>query len=144
YRLPVERAKGRGMWTLHVSREAGTARDARRVLGVAQAGAPRRARGVFLAAQASTPGRASGYSPPRSPDQKRGLPLVSPSVLTASSLPGGKKRVQKERTKETTRVAIEAEGRPDVAAYLERTGFPGLVPKVRKLLDDILDRHDVT
>lgn len=130
YRLAIERGKGRGMWTLAVSRDAGTPRGARRVLSGALVG---------------TPGGASGYSWGRGPVQNGGLPSVSTVGSTEDSLPGREKRAR-ARPRGARQAVSEAEdrGRPDIAAYLERTGFPRLVPKLAKLLDDLADRHDLT
>jgi len=132
YQLAITRGQGRGMWTLNVAREPGTARGARRVL---------------LGALAGTPGGASGYSPGRAPVQNGGLPSVSTVGSTDDSLPASAREKRASARNRDNRDAIleaERQGRPDVAILLERTGWTRPTAKVAKLLDDLADRHDVT
>jgi hypothetical protein len=127
YRLAITRGQGRGMWTLAVAKGPGT---------------PRGARWVLSGALAGTPGGASGYSQGRGRAQNGGVPLVSTVGSNVSSLPS-----RENRSKDRHRDAIleaERQGRPDVAAYLDCSGFSRLTPKVLQLLDDIAARHDVT
>jgi hypothetical protein len=130
YRLVIDRGRERGMWTLTVDREPGTPRGARRVLSGALAGIP---------------GGASGYSWGRDRAQKGGVPS-SLTVGSSEDSPPSENRANARNHARNRDAMLEAErqGRPDVAALLERTGWPKLTTKAAKFLGDLADRHDLT
>ena len=163
YRYTLARGGGRrerGMWTLGVSREPGRpslppglAPERDRL----EAGTPSRAslpERVPTVAGAGTPSRARGYSQSRERvlpvaqlASKTGGTVVSPSVstsvLTSSARAGARGTETRDKSREAIDAAL-AEGRPDIAALLERTGWSRITPKVRATLRDLADRHDLT
>lgn len=130
YRLVIGPGRGRGMWTLNVARAPG---------------APGRPRGVLPGALGCTPRYARVYPQVRGRAQNGGVPSVLPSVLP-EILPRVSAREENRATARNRDAILEAErqGRPDVAALLERTGWQELTPKVAELLGDLADRHDLT
>lgn len=154
--LPSAGRRARGMWTLRVARapgrpllppglasEAGT---------YSRASLPER---VPTVAEAGTADRASGYSESRervlpvahSASKEGGtvgLPSVSTSGLTSRVRARETETRDKSRTRDEAIAAALAEGRPDIVALLERTGWSRVTSGVRRDLDDLADRHDLT
>ena len=162
YRYTLARGGGRrerGMWTLAVARDRGRPslppglapeRD-RLEAGTSRGDSlPER---VLAEAIAGTPGGADGYSqrrervlPEASVRSKRGATVrsnVGSSVSSHVARAGPRETETRDKSREAIDAAL-AEGRPDVAALLERTGWSRITPRVRDVLHDLADRHDLT